>query len=181
MAVGRKSETAAGAHEKRLVKWRNLAPPQTRVVIDGTLENLVPALEAKGFERVDSSRLDPTHPTSGSEIVMERVAGEYVDAVTFNFEKYRRPRVQIQCARRELSEPHRFIRSANLVRKNTQYYYFWGKPWWLPTKLWPASASRHALALAKTHLGQVLRFLESGERGPNISKQVNVALPHGAV
>jgi len=180
MMVGRESATAAGAHEKRLRTWRNLAPPQTRLVIDRTVEDLVPALEAEGFKRVDFSLVDPTYPTSGSEIVMERVAGEYVDAVTFNFEKYRRPRVQIQCTRRELSEPHNLVRSANLVRKNTQYYYFWGKPWWLPTRLWPATASGRALDLAKAQLGQIPRFLESGERGPNISKQVNVTVRQGA-
>jgi hypothetical protein len=180
MAVSEGSESTAGAHEKRLAKWRNLAPAQTRVLIDGALDLLVPTLEAQGFERVGFVRLDSIHPTSGREIVMERVIGECVDEVTLNFDKFRRPRFQVQCSRRELSEPHRFIRSANLVLKSTQYYHFWGKPWWLPTQLWPDGASQRALKQVKSHLSQVRPFLESAERGPNISKPVHVTTPHSA-
>ncbi len=173
MRSGKEEKTTAIAHCKRLAKWRNLAPPETRLVIDCALEHLVPALEAESFERVGCSHWDATEPAAGSEILLERVAGDYVDTVTFNFEKYRRPSLQIQCARRELMEPYKLVRSANLVRRNTQYYYFWGKPWWLPARLWPASASRRSLEKAKSHLGQVSRFLASGERGPNISRSVN--------
>jgi hypothetical protein len=157
-----------------LSNWRNLAPPQTRSLIDGVLEALVPYFEAQGFDRVDYSRMDSDAPTSGSEIVLERIAAEHIDSVAFNFEKYHSPRVQIQFSRRYLRPPHEFIRSANLVRRSSQYYYFWGKPWWLPTRLWPASATRRVLQHAKQCLAQATQFLESGERGANISKQVDV-------
>jgi hypothetical protein len=180
MAVSGRSEFRDGAHEKRLAKWRILAPEQTRVLIDGALDVLVPTLEAQGFERVGFVRLDSIHPTSGREIVMERVTGDCVDEVTFNFDRFRRPRFQVQFSRRELSEPHRLIRSANLVRKSTQYYHFWGKPWWLPTRLWPVGASQRALKQVKSYLSQIRPFLESAERGPNISKPVHVTTPRSA-
>jgi len=164
-----------------LSNWRNLTPPQTRALIDGVLEGLVPYFEAQGFDRVDYSRIDSESPISGSEILLERIAADHVDSVTFNFEKYRSPRVQIQFARRELRPPHKFIRSANLVRRSAQYYCFWGKPWWLPTRLWSTSATHRALQQAKRCLGQATQFLESGERGSNISKQVNAQpLPSAA-
>jgi hypothetical protein len=166
-------KTIGGTHAQRLSNWRNLAPPQTRALIDGVLEGLVPCFEAQGFGRVDYSRIDGHSPISGSKIHLERIAADHIDSVTFNFEKYRSPRVQIQISQRELSPPHKFIRSANLVRRSSQYYCFWGKPWWLPTRLWSTSATQRALQRAKQCLGQATQFLESGERGSNISRQVN--------
>jgi hypothetical protein len=170
-------KTPSGTHAKRLSNWRNLAPPQTRAMMDAVQKSLVPQFEAQGFGCVDYSRIDSNFPISGSEIHLERVSGDHIDSVTFNFEKYRRPRVQIHFSRRELRPPHNFIRSANLVRRSSQYYCFWGKPWWLPTRFWPASATERALVKAKQCLGQATKFLESGERGENISKPVDAQPP----
>ena len=174
MAVSSQPLPTPGNHAKRLAKWRNLASPQTRYLIDQVVERLVPAIAAAGFERVDASHMGPDHSPSGSEICLERISGEYLDVITLNFEKHGKPRVQVHGARRQLKAPHAFVRSANLVRRSSQYYYFWGKPWWLPTKLWPESATDQAVEAARQRVGQLLVFLQSNERGQCISKQVIV-------
>jgi hypothetical protein len=112
-------------------------------------------------------------PVSGREIELERARGEFVDTVTFNFDKYRRPRFQIHLARRMARPPNTFVRSCNFVANNNQYYHFWGVPWWYPTALWSASRSDRLIASVDSRLAQVDQFLESTLAGPNISKQVN--------
>jgi len=172
MAVSSQPLPTPGAHAKRLANWRNLASPQARHLIDQVVEQLVPAIAAAGFERVEVSHMGPDQSPSGSEICFERVSGEHLDVITLNFEKHGKPRLQVHGARRELKAPHAFVRSANLVRRNSQYYYFWGKPWWLPTKLWPESITDHAVEEVKQRIGQLLVFLQSNERGQSVSKQV---------
>lgn len=169
--------TALSAHAKKFIGWRNLAPTQTRYLVDGIVEILLPLLESQGFSRVSFERLDSSLPVSGSEIVLERIGDREIDSVTFNLEKYRRPRFQIHFSRRDRNSPNNFIRSANLVRKSSQYYHFWGKPWWFPTKLWPESATRRTLAEVQSQLVQVLHFLDNAERGRNISKAVPAPIP----
>jgi len=169
--------TVLGAHAKKLAGWRNLAPIQTRYLVDGIVEILVPFLELQGFSRVSFERLDSSLLVSGSEIVLERIGEREIDSVTFNLEKYRKPRFQIHFSRRERNSPNNFIRSANLVRKSSQYYYFWGKPWWFPTKLWSESATRRTLAEVKSQLVQVIHFLDNAERGRNVSKAVPAPTP----
>ncbi len=172
MAVHRKSRRTLGAHARRLAKWRNLAPPETRHLIDRVVEWLVPGVQVMGFERVDVSHTGAEHITSGSEVCLERVTGDHLDVITFNFEKHHQPRVQIHGSRRYAVAPFAFVRAANLVRSNTRYYQFWGKPWWLPTKLWPSRATDRNLQLALSKIGQLVYFLETGTRGTHISKEV---------
>ena len=172
MSLKPKSKSPANSHAKRLVKWRNLASPQARYLIDQVIERLVPVVEASGFERIELSLMGPDHTPSGSEIRLERVVGKYMDTIIFNFEKYGTPRFQIHGARRLGEVPFPFIRSADLVRNKSQYYCFWGKPWWLPTKFWPASATEHTVESASMQIGALVHFLETGEREDCISKEV---------
>jgi hypothetical protein len=174
MSVRHVPGSLGNAHAKRLSKWRNLAPPQTRHLVDGVTEHLVPVFEAQGFQRVDYVLMDRAAPTPASYVVLERVTGEVIDSITFNFEKYRTPRFQIHVSRRTLAPSNSFIRAANLVRKNSQYYCFWGKPWWLPTKFWSSTATQRVLEGLLPVLQQVQPFIERGDRGPNISKVVNI-------
>jgi hypothetical protein len=169
----------ARTHGARLAKWRSLASPETRHLIDQVVDRLVPAVVAAGFTRVDQSHLGSDHDPSGSEICLERVLGEEVDVITFNFEKHGKPRVQIHGARRSARAPYQFVRAANLVRSQSQYYCFWGKPWWLPRRLWTASATARVVESARERLGQLLRFLEVGERAGSISKAVTLAPRNG--
>jgi hypothetical protein len=162
---------ATGAkHRQRFKKWQNLLPRQTRYLSSMVDGRLVPALESMGFQRVDVSLHDPEMPVPGKEIELERVIGELLDSISFNFEKYGSPRFQVHCARRQL-ETNEFVRSCNLVARSKQYYHFWGKPWWLPTRWWLDSASQRAVTSVETRLVQLISFLERGEIGANISNQ----------
>ena len=150
---------------KRFAKWLNLAPPQTRYLGSRVESTLVPILEQLGFSWPSDSQR-----TSGRELELERAIGECVDTVTFNFDKYRDPRFQVHVARRAAAPPNAFVRSCSLVANAKQYLYFWGKPWWYPTAYWPEHRADRVIEAIGRHLDQAARFLESGERGPNISK-----------
>jgi len=160
------------AHNKRLRNWSNLAPAKTRLLVDSLLLNMTSALEGEGFRRVDHNLGESVWPVSGSEIVYERWGPELIDSITVNFDKYRRPRFQVHCSRRHIEGPHGFVRAANLVRARSQYFHFWGKPWWLPIRLWRVGSALRTVESVVGHLKQLISFLESGERGKNISKPV---------
>lgn len=149
----------------RFAKWLNFAPAQTRYLGSRVESSLVPILGQLGFSWPSASQR-----TSGRELELERAMGEFVDTVTFNFDKYRGPRFQIHVARRAASPPHAFVRSCNLVANSKQYFYFWGKPWWYPTTYWPDHRADRVIESIGRHLDQAARFLESGESGPNISR-----------
>jgi hypothetical protein len=157
--------------EARFEKWQRLAPPSTRVLSALVVSQLVPLLEARGFQRVAHSLRLLDQPVSGREIELERWGGECVDVVTFNFDKYGAPRFQVQVSRRSSEPPHTWVRSANLVRRPSQYLHFWGKPWWLPTTLWSERASRRVVARVESALPSALAFVDHGERGSHISRR----------
>jgi hypothetical protein len=136
---------ASTAHRRRFSKWQNLAPPQTRHLSAAVDTELVPLFERAGFSRVGVTLRQPDSPVSGKDIQLEREVEGAIDSVTISFEKYATPRFQIHFSRRETSPPHSFVRSANLVARKRQYYHFWGKPWWLPTKLWPRKQSQRTV------------------------------------
>ena len=167
-----KTEVQGAQQSRRFKKWQNLCPPQTRFLSSAVENRLVPQLEALGFQRVDVVRQQADWPVRGSQIELERTHQEIIDSVAFNFEKYRSPRVQIHFSRREIVPPHAFIRSANLVARQTQYYHLWGKPWWLPTRWWSDHASKRTIDKIESLLGQLAQFLEREEIGPNISRRI---------
>jgi hypothetical protein len=157
-------------HRKRFIKWQNLAPTQTRFLSAAVDTQLVPSLEAVGFLRVDVCLGNPEWPVSGGEIELERVRDELIDSVSFRFEKYKAPRFQVHFSRRQVAQPHYFVRSGNLVAHSQQYYHFWGKPWWLPTRFWPDKASLRTIDTIRDRAEQIPQFLEAGTLGPNISR-----------
>jgi len=158
--------------EARFEKWQRLAPPSTRLLSTLVASQLVPLLEAQGFRRVSHSLRQPDQTVSSREIELERWAGDSVDTVTFNFDKYAAPRFQVQLSRRSSEPPHAWVRSANLVRRPGQYLHFWGKPWWLPTALWSERASRRVVAYVESVLAGALAFMDHGERGRHLSRRV---------
>jgi hypothetical protein len=109
---------------------------------------------------------------SGRTIELERWSDSWVDSVCFNFDKYRAPRFQVYLSRRLSAQPHAWVHSGNLVARSSQYLYFWGKPWLLPSSLWSDSASRRTVARIETYMSEALFFLDSGERGKHISKPI---------
>ena len=160
------------SQQKRLRKWLNLAPLKTRHLGSCVEQVLVPSLERLGFDLPTNRGLLTEHLVLGRELELERKGGEYVDTVTFSFDKYRRPRFQIYCARRAVAPPHAFLRSCNLVANNMQYYYFWGIPWWYPTAWWSNNRSDLLINFIEGRLAQLDRFLASADSGPNISKPI---------
>lgn len=172
MAQLPETEVQGAQQSKRFKKWQNLCPPQTRVLSSAVVNRLVPQLQALGFQRVDVIRQQADWPVRGSEIELERTHQEIIDSVAIKFEKYRTPRVQIHVSSREIVPPHTFIRSANLVARHNQYYYWWGKPWWLPTRWWSDHASKRTMDKIESRLGQLVQFLEGAEIGPNISRRI---------
>jgi hypothetical protein len=166
-----KDDLAARRHRERHLRWRNLTPPVTRVLSSLINELLVPALESRGFRYVGFHLGDPTDTVTGSDIHLERHDVEHFDSVAFNFDKYKAPRLQVHLSRRSAST-HDFIHSGNLVARRTQYYHFWGKPWWLPSKLWTEAAAKRTVKKIGDCIDQAVRFIEDGTRGDNISKKV---------
>lgn len=161
------------SHLSRFRHWQNLCPPATRFLSTAVNTELVPILESQGFVRVDISLGDPQMAVSGSEIEIERSGEGVIDCIAFNFEKYRTPRFQVHFSRRLSDETRAFVRSGNLVPRASRYYFFWGKPWWLPTRLWSDRASRRAVSSVASRLPEAVRFLETGELGPSISKRTS--------
>jgi hypothetical protein len=160
------------AHQKRFAKWQNLCPPKTRALSAAIDRELLAMLAERGFIRVDTQRQFEDCPVSGSEIELGREGGKHYDVVRFNFEKYRTPRVQVSGSRHEAHAPYKCIRACNLVARDSQYYHFWGRSWWLPDSLWPDARVQATVNAIRKNLDQLLHFLETGERGPNISKSL---------
>ena len=143
----------------------------TRLLAEQIFERVVPMLEAHGFRASGAHLGDPEHPVSGSELLFDRRVDDVIDSVTFNFEKYRRPEVQVHISRRA-APSHDFIHSGNLVARPWQYYHFWGKPWWCPIRFWTRRFVVRTAEAILRRLPQAIVFLEQGKRGRNISMQV---------
>jgi len=157
-------------HKARLEKWQRLCPAPTRLLITLVQDRLVPTLEKNGFSLVDVSLRQTDQPVAGRMIELERWADDWVDSFTFNFDKYRAPRLQVHASRRSVRPPHEFLRSANLVTRASQYLHFWGKPWWLPSILWSPAASLRTVDQLAHHQAELLHFLEIGERSGAVSR-----------
>ena len=158
-------------HKAKFRRWQQLTPPPTRLLSSLVESRLLPLLEIQGFSRVDHLLRLPDQPVSGRTLELERWADSWVDSVCFNFDKYRAPRFQVHLSRRSVSQPHAWIHSGNLVAHPSQYLYFWGRPWLLPSSFWSDSASHRTVARIESYLSEALFFLDSGERGKHISKR----------
>jgi hypothetical protein len=168
-------DQAARRHREKHVRWRNLTPGLTRILSSLINESLVPALESRGFRYVGCHLGEPADTVAASDVHLERRDQEHIDSVTFNFEKYKSPRFQVHISRRKADAPHDFVHSGNLVSKSSQYYHFWGKPWWLPSKFWSESAAKLTIESIGNRLDQVVLLIEEGVRGKNISKEVTTS------
>ncbi len=159
--------------ELRFEKWQRLAPISTRVLSTLVASQLVPVLESRGFQRVGYSLKQPDLITSGRELELERWVDEFVDTVTFNFDKYGAPRFQVHVSRRASEFPHNWVRAANLVRRSNQFLHFWGKPWWLPSYFWSEQASCRVVAQVQSMIPSALAFVEQGECNGSISRRAS--------
>lgn len=154
------------------IKWRSMGGDQMIALAQLIEAKLVEPLQCLGFEWVDVYMGSDRDKVSGREILLERVTGNDIDLISFNFDKYLRPAFQMHIQRRSRMPPYDFIFSANLVKNDRQYIYFWGKPWWFPKKLWSKKMSVRAVEKVALLQDQCLDFLKNGQRGPNISRPV---------
>jgi hypothetical protein len=164
-------------HRKRFANWCRLGGKPLVTLASLVEARLVQPLIETGFGWVDACFWQPDDPVSGSDITLERRTGSEIEEITFNFDKYHRPTFQLHLHRRVFPPPHQWVRSANLVRNNRQYYHFWGKPWWMPTRFWSEHMSERTVDKLAGHFDQMLAFLEHGERGANISRPTGLQPP----
>ena len=167
-----KSEGAPHKHLQKFHRWKNVHPPAVKVAAELVESELVSTVLAEGFDFRSVRFGDPKDFVERSEIHLERQNGDTIDYVTFSFAKYRRPSFQVHFGKRKLDrEDFRFM--GNLVRKPSQYYFFWCKPWWVPTVIWSDRCTRKSVQAASGALGQAFHFLKTGIRGPNIGKSIH--------
>ena len=162
----------APSHAQRQENWLRLASPQTRHLVTLVSDRVPARLASEGFRPVDVTLGNLEWPVSGRDMEFERAGPGFVDSVTISFDKYMTPRFQVHASRRSTEPPHSYIHAGNLVSRPSQYYHFWGKPWWLPSRLWPASLSASSVERVEACLGQIINMLETGARGQNVSREV---------
>lgn len=159
-------------HSEKFKRWQTKVCPQTQYLSKLVDEKLVPFFESKGFVRVNHWLNDPERGVSIDSIGLERAFNDKIDSVDISFVKYGKPKFQIGFSRREADKPYNFVRSGCLVKNKKQYYFFWGKPWWFPLRLWSESKSKKLVTRIISMLPQVLEFIENERLDTNISSQV---------
>lgn len=164
------SRTKSIEPSKRFANWCKLAPLPTKTLAHRVENVLVPAYVAAGFHRTAIFLNNPADPVSGREINLERAMGDDVAYVTFSFDKYRMPRFQIRVGRVRPKQDPTWVWSANVVKKRSQYFYFWGKPWWLPVGWWSNGMTSRLIERVLAKTPEVLVFLEEGRRSSSLSQ-----------
>jgi len=159
-------------HSQKFKRWQSKVCQQTRFLSELSEQQIILFFESIGFRRVDFSLNDPERVVSMNSIELERSVNDQIDSLDVSFAKYGEPKFQIGFSRREENKPYKFIRTGCLVKKSKQYYFFWGKPWWIPMSLWGESNSKKTIDEIMSLLPQIVEFLESGTRGKNISMEV---------
>lgn len=167
-------------HKSRFDRWKSRTSKQTRALAELVETRLTSRLERDGFLRVDVSMQDPKSPIRGNEIQLEKPVEDGLDCIDVTFAKYGVPRFQVGCARRRLVHPNEFVRAGMLVASANEYLHFWGKPWWRPVWSWSDEDAVRVVGVVEEKLGQLLRFLDTGEVGPNIHAQ-NIPKRNGTV
>ncbi|WP_331352867.1 hypothetical protein [Cellvibrio sp. UBA7671] len=160
-------------HKKKYSKWKNLCPPETRYLCEKIEQEIVPFFLGIGFQWISVSYHDPEWVVSGSEIDLERINEDSVDTLSIAFEKYRSPRFQICLIKRKKIQGNEFLRSASLVKKSSEYYRMWGKPWFWPTKYWPNSLTDKTIQTVKAGLEPLVEYIDKEKRSEFISRQLD--------
>lgn len=160
-------------HKGRFTRWCRLGGEPLITLAVLVEERVVSAMTQDGFVRAERSWTDPEWPVGAGEIVLIREVGEDTQEFAVNFDKYHRPAFQLHLHRRNTATPHEWVRSASLVAQPSQYFYFWGKPWWLPRRFWSKSMSERTVTRVVDRLGEAKAFLDHGLRGRCISRPIN--------
>ncbi|MEW6598741.1 hypothetical protein ACVSQ4_28100, partial [Klebsiella pneumoniae] len=159
----------ATAHKRRFRRWQSNTRRETRVLSELLEEKFVAVFLGSRFEWVGVNLTRPDWPVDTKEIVLERANSDLIDYVVVNFEKHSAPRFQIHFGRRRNTVDNEFIRSGNLVKNPHEYYHFWGKPAWLPTRFWSDNSAQRVVSTVTSMVDEIIAFIEFGEKGENIS------------
>jgi hypothetical protein len=147
-------------HKRKYENWKRLCPKQTKHMCTLIETEIVPFFINLGFSWVSVSYHDPEWTVSGNEISLERINEDSVDTFSISFNKYRGASFQVSLIRRKKIKGNEFIRSAKLVKKRTEYYHIWCKPWYWPTKIWPNSLTVRAIKKVKSKLSNLVDYIE---------------------
>jgi hypothetical protein len=153
----------------RLRRWQSRAPAATQTLSRLLTSKLTATVEAAGFKPVDVEWGQSSEPVQGSELRFERESGDCIDEIHAWFGKYAAPRFQIRFSRRLKTNLREQLRCGQVVRHRSEYVHEWGKPFWFPTALWLETLSERSVNHVVRSIDQVVLFLETGRRGPNIS------------
>lgn len=159
-------------HKARFERWKKRLNRQAQYLCEVIEARLVPLIESYGFSQVEICLQNSDDLVAANEIRLEKVVGDKIDSIYIFFDKYGRAKFQIAFNRKNLNLPNEFVPSRHLVKSSSQYYFWWGKPWWFPMSFWSESNSIKTIDEIMSLLPQILEFLESGTRGKNISKEV---------
>lgn len=150
-------------------RWLRLCPPATRQLSAMVQAELGAVLEAAGWQPAELHAGQCDWPIDGLELRWEDARGDAVLGCSGRFDKYRAPRLYVQFERWSGNPPVQHQRAA-LVRSKRQFFYWWGKPWWLPKGLWSQRAAARTAAKLAALVPQGIAFAESGARGPNVGR-----------
>ena len=159
-------------HKAKFENWRSRFSKKMWYLCELADTQLVSAIEAYGFFRVEVCLQKNDDIVAANEIRLERINGNSVDSIYIKFDKYGRIKFQIGFYRRNMNLPDQFVRARHLVKSANQYYFWWGKPWWVPETLWSESSSQRIISELVKILPQIQEFLDSGSCGRNVSREV---------
>lgn len=153
-------------------KWAQLGGKKLVYLLDQTENKLVPIVEAAGYERINHYFGVPDHKVSASRMHFQRAANTGFDAITFAFDKYHRPKFQVELTRAQLGLDFEWDQKANLLKRNCHWFHFFGKPFWFPARFWTDRMADRAVDQVRVRLPSALQFLDTGERGQAVSKAI---------
>lgn len=85
--------------------------------------------------------------------------------IEISFRKYGERQFQVHFGVTSIESPYEHVRISSLVRKKSQFYYFWGPRFWtpFPNRAWMAASDQ-----VKGCVPQISEFLQFGTVGRNI-------------
>ena len=147
----------------RIFEIGTLAREQKQTLI-GRIEA---ALRGYGFVRV-TKRFDGERKSSMS-IRFERQTDQATFAwIEILFDKYGGRCFQVLMESNETEPPYNALQSGNLVRRQSQYYHWWGARWWT---LFRNSAWSRDAGFVERCVPQITTYLDGHGAGPNIRDQ----------
>jgi hypothetical protein len=154
---------------KAFQRWQSRVPEETRFLSQLVIERILPEFIKLGFKPVTTELGQKNDRVAASEIRLERSIGEYIDGAHFYFAKYDDPAFLLKLSRQTGPSVDEVVHIGNVIEKAGQYHYEWGKQSLMPRFLWTKGAAERAVSKIVPLLDQCFRFIETGERGPNIS------------